>query len=193
MYVAPEDFITETDKTLEDLIYLDDSGALVTILPRTSGLLKPLKHFVAYQVSQGVTINKDDIVNITQKKFNSFWISSANNNSPIVVAPVPLSSVCPPPIVDLVKEFKHGIKRDPVQFSTVKDGTAWDNWNQSTIAQAQAQDIIEVLDSNYIATTVEDTQLFDEKQKFMYAVFEKTLLTGKGKALVHQHQQFFDA
>ena len=50
-----------------------------------------------------------------------------------------------------------------------------------------------MLDPNYIPTTVEDIQLFDEKQKFMYAVFEKTLLTDKGKALVHQHQQSFDA
>ena len=74
----------------------------------------------------------------------------------------------------------------------LKDNSAWGNWNWSTIAQAQAQDIIEVLDSNYIPTTIEDTLLFDEKQKFMYAVFEKTLLTDKGKALVCQHQQSFD-
>ena len=36
-------------------------------------------------------------------------------------------------------------------------------------------------------------QLFLEQQKFMYAVFEKTLLTDKGKALVRAYQQTFDA
>ncbi len=40
---------------------------------------------------------------------------------------------------------------------------------------------------------MDDIQLFEEKQKFMYAVFEKTLLTDKGKALVRQHQQSFNA
>ena len=40
---------------------------------------------------------------------------------------------------------------------------------------------------------MEEIQLFDEKQKFMYAVFEKTLLTDKGKALVCQYQHSFDA
>jgi succinylglutamate desuccinylase len=35
--------------------------------------------------------------------------------------------------------------------------------------------------------------LFEEKQKFMYAVFEKTLLIDKGKALVCQNQQSFNA
>lgn len=36
-------------------------------------------------------------------------------------------------------------------------------------------------------------QLFLEQQKFMYAVFEKTLLTDKGKALVRAYQHTFDA
>ena len=35
--------------------------------------------------------------------------------------------------------------------------------------------------------------LFDEKQKYMYAVFEKTLLTDKGKALVRAYQCKYDA
>ena len=67
MYVSPEDFITETDKTLEDLKYPDDNGALVTIPSGTSSLLKSLKQFVAYQVSQGVTFDEDDWAAITQK------------------------------------------------------------------------------------------------------------------------------
>jgi hypothetical protein len=36
-------------------------------------------------------------------------------------------------------------------------------------------------------------ELFVEKQKFMYAVFEKTLLTDKGKALVRYYGPTFDA
>lgn len=95
--------------------------------------------------------------------------------------------------VDVVKDFKCGIKHDIGQFPLLKDDNAWDNWNCSTVAQARAQDIIEVLDTTYTPKTVEDMHLFIEKQKFMYAVFKKTLLTNKGKALVCQNQHSFDA
>src|SRR5688500_8885994 len=61
------------------------------------------------------------------------------------------------------------------------------------MAQSRAQDIAEVLDPEYIPTTSKDIGLFMGKQKFMYAVFEKTLLTDKGKALVCHHQLPFDA
>ena len=136
MYVVPEDFIMETDKTLDNLKYCNNNNALVTMPPGTSGLLKSFKHFVAYQVSHGAIIDKDDWLTIAQKECNNFWISSTNNISLIVAAPVTLSNICPPPIVDLVKEFKCGIKHNTTQFPTFKDNVAWDNWNWSTIAQA---------------------------------------------------------
>jgi len=60
-------------------------------------------------------------------------------------------------------------------------------------AQARAQDISNVLDPSYIPLNQEARDLFFEKQKFMYAVFEKTLLTNKGKALVRHYQSSFDA
>ena len=104
-----------------------------------------------------------------------------------------MSNICPQPTVNLVKEFKCEIKCNTTQFPTLKDNAAWDNWSQSTEAQAQAQDLIDVLDPNYTPPTIEDAELFQEKQKFMYAVFEKTLLTDKGEALVCQHQHSFDA
>lgn len=96
-------------------------------------------------------------------------------------------------IVNLVQDFKRGIKRDVSQFTPLKDEANWDNWNQSTIAQARAQDIDVVLNPSYVPTTQEETHLFLEQQKFMYAVFEKTLLTDKGKALVRSYQHTFDA
>ena len=68
----------------------------------------------------------------------------------------------------------------------------WDNWNRSTTAQARAQDISNVLDSNYVPLSQEARDLFIEQQKFMYAVFEKTLLTDKGKALVQHYQTSYD-
>ena len=69
----------------------------------------------------------------------------------------------------------------------------YDNWNRSTVAQARAQNVDDVLDSTYVPTTKEEIELFEEKKKFMYAVFKKTLLTDKGKALVRAYQKTYDA
>ena len=103
------------------------------------------------------------------------------------------STTPPPPTPDPVREFKRGIKRDITQFTALKDDAMWDNWNRSTVSQARAQDIAHVLDPSYIPQNQAARDLFVEQQKFMYAVFEKTLLTDKGKALVRQHQHTFDA
>ena len=35
--------------------------------------------------------------------------------------------------------------------------------------------------------------MYEQKQRFMYAVFTKTLLTDKGKSLVRQHGDDYDA
>jgi hypothetical protein len=49
------------------------------------------------------------------------------------------------------------------------------------------------LDSNFVPATPEATQLFVEKQKFFYALFNTVLLTDKGKSLVRQYASTFDA
>ncbi len=59
--------------------------------------------------------------------------------------------------------------------------------------QAQAQDLSDVLDPSYTPTTAKDTDLFIEKQKFLYAVLESKVLTDHGKAIVRQHEDDFDA
>jgi hypothetical protein len=65
-----------------------------------------------------------------------------------------------------------------------KDEKQWDTWQRSTLAQARAQDVAEILDRDYAPTSSEERDLFTEKQKFMYAVFERTLQTDQGKAFV---------
>jgi len=58
---------------------------------------------------------------------------------------------------------------------------------------AHAQDVSEVLDSLHVPVTQDDKDLFKEKQKYMFAVFDRTLLTDIGKALVCEHETDFDA
>jgi len=92
-----------------------------------------------------------------------------------------------------VRDFCHGIKRDITHFTPLKDDGAWDNWERATTAQARAQDVADVLNPAYTPGNAEEAALFEEKQKYMFAVFEKTLLTDKGKALVCAYQRKYDA
>ena len=94
---------------------------------------------------------------------------------------------------DPIKEFKKGIKRDPSVFIIFKDDRKWDQWNRSTTAHCCAQLLSEVLDSKYKPKNKEEELLFKLKQEYMYAVFEKTLLTDKGKSFVRQHEGDADA
>jgi len=69
-----------------------------------------------------------------------------------------------------------------------KDGKQFDSWQHSTLAQARAQDVADILDTTYVPLTPADKDLFSEKQKYMFAVFERTLLTDVGKLFVHDHE-----
>jgi hypothetical protein len=59
--------------------------------------------------------------------------------------------------------------------------------------QATAQAVSEVLDDSYIPITPDDIALFQEKQKYFYAVLESKVLTDRGKALIRDHEHDFDA
>ena len=77
-----------------------------------------------------------------------------------------------PRVKDPVAEFKRGIKRDITYFTPLKEEKQWDTWQHTTIALTCAQDVSEVLEPTYMPTTSEEIDLFDEKQKYMFAAFE---------------------
>ena len=89
--------------------------------------------------------------------------------------------------------FKKGIKRDPTLFSVLKGNKDWDSWKRNLVATARAQDVEEVLQPNYTPVSAEDTELFDEKQKYMYSVFDKVLQSDRGKAFVRAHEADYNA
>jgi hypothetical protein len=89
---------------------------------------------------------------------------------------------------DPLSDYRRGVRRDPYAFTALKEDKQWDSWQHGTIAQARAQDLSEILDSNFVPATPEATELFVEKQKFFYTLFDKVLLTDKGKLLVRQYR-----
>ena len=59
--------------------------------------------------------------------------------------------------------FKKSIKRDASLFTTFKERKYWDAWPRNALATARAQDVAEVLNSDYLAATNDDVNLLKEK------------------------------
>ena len=66
-------------------------------------------------------------------------------------------------------------------------------WQRSTISTARSHGCEQVFQPKYRPSSKDDKALFDEKQKFVYSVFETTLKTDMGKYFVRQHEHDYDA
>jgi hypothetical protein len=111
------------------------------------------------------------------------------NSTSILTAPMPGTGSKR----DLVADFKKGIKQYMSYFPTLKQDKQWDNWNRTMIAQAQAQDVLSILDPQYSTNDPTVIALFQEQQKYMYAVFKRHPQTDKDKALVRAHNSTSNA
>ena len=188
---SPYDIVSMSEEAIMALTFLNDDGAQEPVRTNEYSLVLAFRSFTFFRKSQGNPIGDSDWMTITMNEYDQFRISiDYHTKSFMKGMTIPIA---PPPKHDPVHEFRRGIKRDITYFTALKDDAAWDNWNRTTIAQARAQDVADVLDSTYKPTDPLAKELFVEKQKYMYAVFERTLLTDKGKALVRQHQATFDA
>jgi len=137
----------------------------------------------------------EDWTTVTKRDFDDFQTScdglalSEKTDSFSAFTPIPVIAPTPymptPKQKDLLSKFKKGIKRDASLFVMLKD-------HQSTIAQAHAQDVYDVLNPAYKPSPT-DKDLFEAKQKYMYAVFKRVLQTDKGKALVRSNEATSDA
>lgn len=174
----------------------------VELLPtHKKNKLRIIKGYVEYQSYIGEPIlTRQDWMDITYEDINAFRTSPTwmgmTTKGPGLLASLPTpASTSSKTRHDPVHEFRKGIKRDITQFSLLKSDQHWDAWNRTMGAQARAQDLSEVLNPMYTPrpTDLTAVELFDEKQKYMYAVFERTLQTDKGKALVRMYQDTYDA
>ena len=93
----------------------------------------------------------------------------------------------------LASDFCKGVKRDIALFQVLKNESNFDTWRRTLKTQARAQNVFEPLDLDYIPTDDEEMELFDEKQKFITAVFDKVLKTSMGQAIFRKYQSTSDA
>jgi hypothetical protein len=148
---------------------------------------------IAVQHTKGKPIG-DDWTQITQTEFDAFCfnpkyylpqvakfspqISSSSNTKP--------SSTYQYNSVEL---FCGGIKRDATLFPSLKDDKFHDIWHQSFKTQAT----VPVFNDTYVPTTADDIALFQEKQKYVYAVLESKVQIDRRKAIIWDINIAFDA
>jgi hypothetical protein len=186
--------------TIDNLQYIDtnNNNAIIHVGTGDKMLLKCCLSYTHVRHNEGNPID-DDWVQITHAEFDSFRVepkyiippssklssmSPTASNSTITLSTQQFNSV---------EMFRRGIKRDATLFPTLKDDKYHNVWHQSFNTQATAQAVSEVLDDSYVPTTSDDIALFQEKQKYLYAVLESRVLTDRGKAFIRDHEHDFDA
>jgi hypothetical protein len=92
-----------------------------------------------------------------------------------------------------INAFKRGTKREVAVYHQLKDDKLWDSWNRMVLTLARTHDVSEVFDPEYQPKDTLESELFEQKQSFVYSVFNKCILTDIGKTLVRLHEKTFDA
>ncbi len=117
----------------------------IDLVPSQRGLLRGFCAYIRYRARSSTPIG-DTWTSITKQEFDDFRISDFYNGTIFGQASNPgLPTSSNPRARDPVADFKRGIKRDPSQFSVLKEERQWDGWNRTNIAQAKAQDVEEIM------------------------------------------------
>jgi hypothetical protein len=171
----------------------DDTIILKNLDTSQIGLIMSFHAFIFHKDVKGEIIDRHEKwMQLQLEEFQRFRSSkewfSISNNSGQAYAPSGGNHG-----KDLVAEFKKGIKRDTNMFPSLRQDKQWDHWQRAVFAQARTQDLSHALDPKFSPVGIKGSNLFAKKQKFMYAVFERTLLSNKGKALVRLHLNDYNA
>ena len=165
---TPIDLVTMDNGDFDELLYIDDDGELMLLPKGYAGLLKAFQAFVLFKKEHGTPLKENTWVTLQRNEFNEFKLGpnfDIGRASPLAT----LSSS--QTFSDPLETFRRGIKRDISHFVILINERAWDSWQKTIIAHACSQDISEILDPSFKPKSLTEKLLFDEKQKYMYAVF----------------------
>ena len=188
------DLLALPTSEISNLEYTEKDGSKKVPKWATQALIQ-LKSFIYFQRSEGNT----DYFSYTYDDYGEYLVDSYNSEhphgapSPVARSTAPGSRAPGPYVRPPAEEFKKSTKRSKTDYKPFKEDKEWDDWHRSTEATARSHGCEDVLDPNYKPKTEEEKDLFDEKQKFMYSVFDDYLLTDKGKHLVRHYNKTYDA
>ena len=156
-----------------------------------------IKGFVAYKsfLDKDLT-TKDPWLAVTKEEFDEFrvsttWFGMVNQGTGMLTPS--RSSGAPSRVPDPVADFKKEIKRDITVFPALKQDKQFEAWHHSMMTHARAQNVDNILLSTYKPLIPAAKELFIEQQKYMCSVYERVLLTDKGKAIFRKHHHTSDA
>lgn len=157
------------------------------------------------QANAGVMLTEDEWKALDPADFNVYRLSTASSAlaAPGSAPPTALGTTpgnTTGPIVvksaaSKVTEFKKSIKRDVSSYPALKDQKNWNSWNRAVISLARSHDLVQVFDPTYAPSPLdpEEIELFDQKQSFVYAMFNNCVLTDTGKEFVRSYEKTYDA
>ena len=135
---------------------------------------------------------------MSYKLFRTFLVQNLPNpigHEPITSGPLPSSkpAAYSPAALELMS-FKKGIKREITAYPSLRDERYFDGFKRSLFIVAKTHECSEVLDPNYTpGSEPEEEELFEDKQTFMFSVFNTNLQTDLGKTIVRRHLASTDA
>ena len=190
------DILILRDRDIDTLDYRDGT-AVVPLQLVYRGKLRAFLAFVDHRMGSN-TPSDDAWTKITPDKFDTYrmspeYMSTLGHTGRQTIGAPHVATITGTHTRNPIVDFNKGIDRDSSQFSMLKDEKQWDQWQRSTMAQARAQGVADVLNPDYKPCTDAGKALFAKKNEFMYAVFERTLLTDTGKTAVQQHEGDSDA
>ena len=125
--IDPHGIVTTQEHKFETLKYPTADGKHAPITIGNANLLKCFKKFVLYKEAIGLPIQDHDWEYISKEEFDDYRIGGYHD---------PLPEIAPflPPTqntwkVDVVREFRKGIRHDASFFTPYKDDAFWDSWN----------------------------------------------------------------
>ena len=92
-----------------------------------------------------------------------------------------------------VSYFRKGIKSYKEHYDKFTNEEYLDEWKRKVTYTSHSHGCQDVLDSKYVPHNSDDIQLFDEKNNFMYDVFNSKLLTSQGKYFVREYEDTRDS
>ena len=171
----------------------------VRTLRRFEGnLLKCVKAFAQHHIQNGTILSEQWWDAVQRQTFDEYRITAdctariSTGGGGAQLAMTNQRSQATDPHEMSLKNWDKGLKRDPTVFTELKSDTGWPSWNRSFVANVFAQQVEEVLDSNYTPTEAEKP-LFRRKQDYLYSVLNRILKTDQGKSAVRAHEDNRDA
>ena len=215
------DLISLSRDAVDSLDYYEPGDKKKTSAPVPRGALSRVILFLEMIIYRQQVLNirptPDNICAVTREQFNDWRIDppkdtllyeerrNPGNRKSLVGRQSPpsspagsqqLSSMQPQPAprqYSPADSFKKSIKRDQSLFPTLKDERYQDSWHQNFENQCRAQDLEDLISVTSKPTDPALLEVFELKQKWLYAVLFDKVQTTRGKAIVRKHRRNADA